>query len=125
MYFKEVVSIINVMTVILLLGRSFQRLQSSRIITVSLNQYRSLQTINDISHVKLHFFQKTVCSTMTECFLLRTTMTMIMKDVTVEQDGTEGGGITHVNGQILMESMETQIIPKGSTGIIGKVSITQ
>lgn len=52
-------------------------------------------------------------------------MTMIMKDVTVEQDGTEGGGIADVTGQILMESMETQIIPKGSTGIIGMVSITQ
>lgn len=52
-------------------------------------------------------------------------MTMIMKDITVEQDGTEGGGIADVTGQILMESMETQIIPKGSTGIIGMVSITQ
>lgn len=43
----------------------------------------------------------------------------------MEQDGTEGGGIADVTGQILMESMETQIIPKGSTGIIGMVSITQ
>lgn len=62
---------------------------------------------------------------MTECSLLRTTMTMIIKDITVDQDGAESGGIADVTGQISMESMETQIIPKGSTGIIGKISITQ
>lgn len=62
---------------------------------------------------------------MTGCFLLRTTMTMTMQTITVDQDGAEGGGTNTATRQILMESMETQIIPKGSTGIIGKVSITQ
>lgn len=69
--------------------------------------------------------QETVCGTMTECSLLRTTMTMIIKDITVDQDGAEGGGTNTATRQILMESTETQIIPKGSTGIIGKASITQ
>lgn len=62
---------------------------------------------------------------MTGCFLLRTTMTMTMQTITVDQDGAEGGGTNTATRQILIESMETQIIPKGSTGIIGKVSITQ
>lgn len=62
---------------------------------------------------------------MTGCFLLRTTMTMTMQTITVDQDGAEGGGTNTATRQILMESMETQIIPKGSTGIIGMASITQ
>lgn len=52
-------------------------------------------------------------------------MTMIIETITVDQDGTEGGGITTATRQIWMESMETQNIPKGSIGIPGKASITQ
>lgn len=52
-------------------------------------------------------------------------MTMIIETITVDQDGTEGGGITIATRQIWMESMETQNIPKGSIGIPGKASITQ
>lgn len=62
---------------------------------------------------------------MTECSSLRTTMTMIIDTITVDQDGTEGGGITIATRQIWMESMETQNSPKGSIGIPGKASITQ
>lgn len=62
---------------------------------------------------------------MMECSLVRTTTTMIILGlITVHHLGAEDGGITHVTKQILMESMETQIIPTASIGITGKVSIT-
>lgn len=53
------------------------------------------------------------------------TMTMTMMGGTVHQFTAELGGITHVTGQILTGSMGTQTMAKESTGIPGKVSITQ
>lgn len=62
---------------------------------------------------------------MTESSSVRTTMTTIYGGVTVDQNFEEGGGIKIVTGQILMGSMETQLMAKGSIGNIGKIIITQ
>lgn len=62
---------------------------------------------------------------MTECSSVRTTKTTILHIITVDQNGTVGGGIANVTGQILTGNTGTQIMAKGSTGITGKVSITQ
>lgn len=60
------------------------------------------------------------------CFPLPTTVTLIIDGrVTVDPSGAEGGGIIIATRQIWMGSMETQIMPKGSISITGKVSITQ
>lgn len=60
-----------------------------------------------------YIFQKTVCGTMTECSSVRTTKTMIMQYIIVDQNGTAGGGIAHVTGQILTGITGTQIMAKG------------
>lgn len=62
---------------------------------------------------------------MTESSSVRTKMTTIYGGVTVDQNFEEGGDITIVTRQILMGSMETQLMAKGSIGIIGKIMITQ
>lgn len=72
--------------------------------------------INEKTFIPVHCsfeFQETACSTIAGCSSLRTTVTMIIQVVTVDQLGAEVGGITHATGQILTGSMGTQIMAKG------------
>lgn len=70
-------------------------------------------------------FQETVCCSITECPLVRTTWTTITGRITVVHFIEGLGGIMSATLQISTGSMETQNMAKGSTGIIGKVTITQ
>lgn len=51
---------------------------------------------------------------MTECSSVRTTKTMIIQYIIVDQNGAAGGGIAHVTGQILTGITGTQNMAKGS-----------
>lgn len=69
-------------------------------------------------------FQETVCCTITECPLVRTTWTTITGWITVVHFIGGLGGIMSATIQISTGSMETHLLAKGSIGTLGKVSIT-
>lgn len=70
-------------------------------------------------------FQETVCCTITECPLVRTTWTTITGWITVVHFIGGLGGIMSATIQISTGSMETHLLAKGSIGTLGKVSVTQ